>query len=160
MNPTSRDEVMRDAIPSLIELKGTVQGTLLYLALYICFVSFQSFSKFYLYSKKKKEAKDGKVSFHAIKYYNSKDKLALAGDRAVGNYVEFAIVFLPCLWLHAIFVDPSQSFTCCAIYTASRALYPFVFVMKMPTILFSTVPCYLVKGYLIFQLFRHVAIAS
>lgn len=150
---------MRDAFPSPTELKGALHGTLLYLALYlVVFIQFQSYSKFYLLAQKKKEARakggSGKtVSFRAIKYYNSHDMLALAGDRAVGNFIEFAIVFLPLLWLHALFVDPSQSFSICAIYTASRSLYPVMFLLnKPPSIFLSTVPGYAVLTYLFVQL--------
>lgn len=65
---------MLNSYPSPQELKGTVQGTLLYLSLYyFVFIPFQSFTKFYLLAEHKREAKDGKVSFRAIKYYNSKD---------------------------------------------------------------------------------------
>jgi len=135
----------RETFPSPVELRGALQGTLLYLALYIfVFVQFQSYSKFYLFAQKKKEAKKegtGKVSWRATKYYNSRDILALAGDRSVGNFVEFAIVFLPLLWLHAIFVDPAQSFAICTICTAARSIHPALFLLnKPPSIVLSTAP--------------------
>jgi MAPEG family len=154
---------MRDSFPSPTELRGAFQGTLLYLGLYwAVLIPFQSFSKFYLLAKKKREAqaKEGdksKVSFRAIKYYNSRDMLALAGDRTVGNFIEFAIVFLPLMWMHALFVDPANSFKLCAIYSAARAIYPVVFLYGLgtPSILLSTVPGYLVIGYLFVQLISH-----
>ena len=150
---------MRDSFPSPAELNGALKGTMLYLALYVLFIQFQSYSKFYLFAQKKKESRlkagSEKVSFRAVKYYNSRDILALAGDRTVGNFIEFAILFLPLMWLHALFVDPSQSFFICAIYTASRSLYPILFLLsKSHSILFSTVPAYAVLLYLFFQLIR------
>lgn len=149
---------MKNDFPSPEEFKGAVLGTCLYLALYMMiFVPFQSFSKFYLLAQKKREAKDGKkVSFREVKYYNSKDVLALAGDRAVGNFLEFAIVFLPLLWMHAIFVDPGQSFRICLVYTVARAIYPVTFLMGLPYIFISTFPAYMVIGYLFMQLLSNV----
>lgn len=144
------------------ELKGAVQGTLVYLGLYFfCFVPFQAISKFYIYSKKQKEAKnkDGneKISFSDIKYYNAKDYLALVGDRTVGNFIEFAILFLPLYWIHAIFVDPSQSFRIAALYTASRAWYPFAYNKRnVLWLLTSTVPGYTIYLYLFVEVARKV----
>lgn len=154
---------MNAKFPSPDDLKGAVQGTLVYLSLFLVFISFQSFSKFYLREQKNQEAKakDGneKVSFRAIKYYNSRDLMALAGDRTVGNFVEQAIVFLPLLWMHALFVDPTHSFTICALYTSSRCIYPIVFFMNPPALLLSTGPGYAVLIYLIHQLTSKAAMA-
>ena len=129
-------------------------GTCLYLLLYAIFLTFQSFSKFYLLAQKKKEAKqkDGNsyVSYKAIKYYNKDDFVALLGDRTVGNFAEWYLLFLPLLWMHAVFVDPKQSFTICLCYTATRALYPFLFKKGVMVVL-STGPAYLIKLYLAYQ---------
>jgi hypothetical protein len=132
-----------------------LQGTMLYLGLYAFWLlPFQVWTKWHLLFQKKNEAKkkqDGvKVSYRAIKYYNSKDMLALAGDRTVGNFVEYAILFLPLLWLHALFVDPTQSFTICALYVLFRSYYPLVYQCGFK-LLWSTVPGYLVLGYLFFE---------
>ena len=151
---------MRETFPTPVELKGALQGTMLYIALYaVVFIQFQSYSKFYLVSQKKKEArkKEGssKVSFREVKYYNSRDVLALAGDRCVGNTLEWAIVFLPLLWLHALFVNPEQSFTICALYTFFRSYYPIAFMVNKSfyfSIMCSTVPCYGVLGFLFYEL--------
>lgn len=102
-------------LPFLTFLTQTVQGTLLYLALYFgVFLSFQSFSKFYLFAQKTKQAREKKgnerISVRALKYYNSRDTLALTGDRTVGNFIEFAVLFLPLYWMHALFVDTSKSY--------------------------------------------------
>lgn len=119
---------------------------------------FQSISKFLILAKKKKEAKqkDGsaRVSLKTVKYY-SHDTMALRGDRTVGNYLEQGLYFLPLFWLHAIFVDSAKSFALAAVYTASRALYPFVFGKRQwYMILLSTVPGYLVNAFLFFELFK------
>jgi hypothetical protein len=140
-----------------------VQGTLLYLALYWIFLVMQSFSKFYLLAKKKKEAKEAhskeRVSLKLIKYYNH-DVIALRGDRTVGNFFEQGFYYLPLFWMHALFVDPTNSFTIASIYTASRLIYPFVFGAKRAMIiLVSTVPGYLVNSYLFAELVRAVVFA-
>jgi hypothetical protein len=101
---------------------------MLYLSMYMFWlVPFQVWTKLHILAKKKQEAKkknDGtRVSYRAIKYYNSRDMLALAGDRSVGNFVEYAVVFLPLMWLHALFVDPGKSFTICALYVFFRSYY-------------------------------------
>jgi hypothetical protein len=154
---------MRDDFPSPAELKGAIQGTLLYLGVYgAILIPFQSGSKFFLLAQKKREAmqkdKKGddhptKVSFRAIKYYNSRDMLALAGDRSVGS---FLVCVLPLMWIHAIFVDPTRSFTICAVYSAARVIYPVVFMYGLPAIFLSTTPGYLVIGYLFAQLVSNV----
>jgi hypothetical protein len=118
-----------------------------------------------LLRKRKKEARskggnESKVSFRTIKYYNSTDSLGLAGDRTVGNFIEFAIVFLPLMWMHALFVDPSVSFRICLVYTASRSYYPIAFLrgsLSLP--LFNTTPGYLVYGYLFYELTFKFALA-
>lgn len=150
---------MSSSYPAPEEFKGAVLGTLLYLSLYLFgFIQFQSYSKFYLWEQKKREAKekkkddDAKVSFRAIKYYNSRDRLALAGDRTVGNFVELALVFLPLYWLHAIFVDPTRSRTIALVYTGARALYPLLMLYRPIWILVSTGPGYVVILYLMWEL--------
>lgn len=90
------------------------------------------------------------MSYKAIKYYNKDDFVALLGDRTVGNFAEWYLLFLPLLWMHAVFVDPKQSFTICLCYTATRALYPFLFKKGVMVVL-STGPAYLIKLYLAYQ---------
>jgi hypothetical protein len=117
---------------------------------------FQSLSKFYLMSKKIKEKKAGeKVDFRAVKYYNRTDHLALVGDRAVGQFVEWSIIFLPLLWMHALFLSdgPSQSWIICLLYTASRAIYPLVFGSNVyPGVLWSAFPNYIILYYMLWRL--------
>lgn len=148
---------MKDTFPTPQELRGTVQGTILYLSMYLLvFLQFQSYSKLYLIQKLKRENKDKKISLKAVKYYNSKDLLALNGDRTVGNFLEQSIAFLPLLWMHALFVDPGLSWNLCLVYCAFRVIYPVVFIMKPPTVLVSTVPGYLTLVYMFVQLLREV----
>uniref|UniRef100_A0A7S4SU85 Uncharacterized protein n=1 Tax=Ditylum brightwellii TaxID=49249 RepID=A0A7S4SU85_9STRA len=154
--------------PSKDELKGAVQGTLLYLSLYFFFfIPFQSLSKFYILKQKRAEAranskgaddKQEEISLSSVKYYNSQDSLALKGDRTTGNFIEFAILFIPLLWIHAIFVDAAQSFNISVIYTLSRAIYPFVFG-KRGLILCSTLPGYMIYFYLIYEIASKFAFA-
>lgn len=144
--------------PTPEDLQGAVRGTLLYLALYLfCFIPFQSFSKFFLLAQKKKQQnkknEDGEtVSWRAVKYYNSRDRVALVGDRTVGNFVEFAILFLPLYWIHAILVDPSESWTIALVYTVARSFYPFLFYYQPYYIFLSTAPGYVVLAYLMLQI--------
>jgi MAPEG family len=125
-------------------------------------------SKFYLASQKKEEfakaKKDGtplphrqKNFFVKLKYYNSDDWLALMGDRAVGNTLEQGLIFVPLLWMHAVFVDPTQSWTIALIYSISRGIYPIMFTLAfgygmLPAIGVSTAPGYLTCIYLMYQL--------
>ena len=145
-----------------------VKGTLLYIFVYGgIMIPFQSFSKFYILAQRKKAfakaKKEGtplpekKKNFALnVKYYNTEDILALAGDRAVGNTLEQGLIYLPLYWLHAIFVDPSQSFTIALIYCASRVIYPFLYPISFQfmqgAILLSTGPGYLVTFWLGYEI--------
>ena len=83
-------------------------------------------------------------------------QIALMGDRTAGNFVEFAIVFLPLLWMHALFVDPTQSWSLSLCYTAFRAPYPLLFSKGLPHLFLSTVPNYLVIMYMTASLIKNV----
>ena len=139
------------------ELKGAVLGTLVFLGTYMALLLFQSMTKFVvLKARRAKEKKDGKgdhASFAELKYYN-RDVLALAGDRAVGNTLEQLVTFLPLLWLHALFVDPSLSFRIGLVYSLSRIVYPFLFLLNgfNPMVFLSTIPGYAVQTYLAYKL--------
>ena len=138
------------------DLKPAVIGTLLFLATLTCLLGFQSYSKFYLLAIKKKAAtKDNKrVNFKDIKYYNAKDHLALVGDRAVGNTLEWAFHFLVLLWMHNILIDPAQTLTLATVYCVFRIIYVIFFILanKNPTVIFfATVPMYLVLLYMFFN---------
>ena len=148
------------------ELRGAVLGTVLYLSLYlIVFIQFQSYTKFYIYyskyktknPKEKVDHEDDKhaataiaTSFRNVKYYNTTDLLALNGDRTVGNFVEQAIVFLPLLWIHAVFVRPESSLFICILYTSIRSIYPLVFYTKY--MFLCTIPGYMILFYMIYEI--------
>ena len=116
-------------------------------------IPFQSSSKMWLKSKLVEEAKktDSKerISLTKLKYY-SLHPLCLRGDRTVGNTLEGAVVFLPLLWIHALFVDHEKSFSIAMAYVISRALYPFGF--GSPLVLLSTFPGYFVLYYLMYAI--------
>jgi MAPEG family len=157
---------MLDEFPKPPELKGAVSGTALYLSLYVFFQCFQSYNSHVLIAQKRKEAKQasasGKspetISYREIKYYNNRDFLALWGDRTAGNFREWALIFLPFLWMHALFVDPTQSWMICLVYTSFRALYP-IFYRKGILVLASTVPAYVVLIYLFYGLVVEVVMS-
>mmetsp|Transcript_17732 Transcript_17732/g.48261 ORF Transcript_17732/g.48261 Transcript_17732/m.48261 type:complete len:154 (+) Transcript_17732:118-579(+) len=153
---------MLNQFPSPMDLQGAVQGTVVYLSLYATLLFFQFFSKSFLMAQKKQQAKkeDGHIlqSFRSVKYYNRDDKLALIGDRSAGNFAEWALMFLPLMWMHAVFVDPSKSFLICAIYSFFRVVYPVLFINGV-LVLLSTFPNYMVILYLSYNLVTEVALA-
>ena len=135
------------------ELLPVVRVTLNFLLLFTVFISFQAFSKFYLFAKLKQQEAAGKkdgssesqkgigstaglsykaqrnrrrglrngacfmwpcterLSFYGVKYGKQGGKIALLGDRVVGNTLEQGLLFLPLLWMHAIFVSPVTATT-------------------------------------------------
>jgi hypothetical protein len=148
----------------------TVQGTMLYLFVYFGLaIPFQAFSKFYLLKLKKEQVrKDAKkketaptaIDFRAIKYYNRDDTLALVGDRWVGQFQEYSIIFLSLLWIHALFVDPKQSLLISILYSISRGIYPIVFSRQAyPGVLISAFPNYIILTYLGVQIMRGFVLA-
>jgi hypothetical protein len=155
--------------PTLHELRGAVWGTVLYLSLYLIgFIQFQSYTKFYIYYYKYKNRKlksdddattsssssstssAAITSFRNVKYYNTTDLLALNGDRTVGNFLEQAILFLPLLWIHALFINAQMSFHICILYTTIRSIYPFVFYTKY--MFLCTIPGYMILFYLMYEI--------
>jgi len=84
---------------------------------------------------------------YQIKYYNNTDKLALIGDRAVGNFHEQSLIFLPLLWLNGIFVEggAEMNWTLGLIYVVTRAFYlPALLFLPMQAVFLSTIPNYVV----------------
>ena len=153
---------MLDEFPTPTDLKGALAGTLLYLSLYTVFQCFQSYNTFKLLAQKKREAKDKqakdgstttRVSYRSVKYYNSRDFLALWGDRTTGNFREWALVFLPLLWMHALFINPQVSFQQSLWYIFFRSLYPFLFRKGGLWVLASTLPSYVVLMVIGYPLF-------
>jgi hypothetical protein len=144
---------------------------MLYLFIYFALaMPFQASSKFYLLKLKKEQIKkDAKkkdaapkaaIDFRAIKYYNRDDTLALVGDRWVGQFQEYSIIFLSLLWIHALFVDPTQSFLISILYSISRGIYPMVFSRQAyPGVLISAFPNYIILTYLGVQIMRGFVLA-
>jgi hypothetical protein len=98
-----------EASYSFNAFRGTVQGTLLYLSVYGSFLTFQSFSKFYLAHQKRREMKDKKLSFRKVKYYNSDDTVRRTLARLQSD-----IAFTPndvyCRFFLVTFFIPSACF--------------------------------------------------
>ena len=128
--------------------KDPIKVTVSFLGLYYAFLSLQSFSKFYIFNKAKTESKGEKVNFAKIKY-GSTDRIALMGDRSVGNLLEQSVPFLTSLWLHAVFVSPQSAATLGWAYLGFRSIYPVVFYKGLPYLFLSTIPGYAIIGALL-----------
>jgi len=90
------------------------------------------------------------------------------GDRAFGNMIEQAPMFLSSLWLHALFVSSTVATQLGAIYLALRLCYPIIWAVwggakgvpfnpytwkvfgKFPVIYYSTFPQYGIVFYMAF----------
>mmetsp|Transcript_10117 Transcript_10117/g.12276 ORF Transcript_10117/g.12276 Transcript_10117/m.12276 type:complete len:153 (+) Transcript_10117:59-517(+) len=123
-----------------------IKATTAYVGLYFSFMSFQSFSKFYLLDQSQKKGENKKLS--EIKY-GSKEGLGLVSDRTFLNMLEQAPLFLTSLWLHASFVCPQSAANQAWLYITFRAIYPIVFQMGIPWLFLSTGPNYLSILYMI-----------
>jgi len=89
--------------------------------------------------------------------YFGQDREMLAADRAQLNLLEHMPVFLALLWLHAVFVGPTSATVAGGVYVGSRLIHPVVMGSRLGrgvplTILFATVPGYLVIAYLLLGL--------
>lgn len=130
-------------------LRPSLQITLAYFFLYSFHLAFQSFTKIHLYRRQKQSSKGENKkkhrSFKEIKYY-SHDNLALAGDRAVGNFHEQALLFLPLFWLHALFVEGGgqANWSLGLVYVGTRALYPLLYSLNGMLVPIATVPNYII----------------
>ena len=141
---------------SAIETLGLVPArnvTLGFLVMYACFFTLQAGTKFYLLARAKRLAKqrgDKSPSFAQIKYGGSKhhggSRLGLTFDRAVGNTIEQALVFLPLLWIASLSVVGEAKQADVAwwgwAWIAFRAIYPLCFHQGPPLLFVSTVPGY------------------
>ena len=63
--------------------------------------------------------------------YDASDREMLAADRIQLNMLEHMPVFLVLLWMHAVFVSPSEATVLGAVYTALRVAYPLVLGKRM-----------------------------
>lgn len=77
------------------------------------------------------------------------------GERSMMNTLEQGIVFLPLLWMHALFVDVSTSVSMGWLYVITRMLYPIFYTFYghfTVLIELSTSPNYAVIAYYAFAL--------
>lgn len=86
--------------------------------------------------------------------YFGQDGRMLAADRAVINTQEQMVPFLLSMWLHAVFVSPSQAAALGAVYTVLRAAYPLLLGPSLSKaqskrVFLVTGPCYGIVFYLL-----------
>ena len=138
------------------KFQGPILVTLAYFLMYYAFLFFQSGLKFYLYFKAKnggnKDSEKPKVSFSKIKY-QSTERLALVGDRSVGNTLEQLGPFIVGLWLYAVFVSTSTATTLGFLYLIFRLIYPLCFWFGIPWIFISTIPGYAIISWFFISLY-------
>lgn len=136
--------VLTDA--QLSEIRPLVIATACYFALFYTFMTFQSFTKLYLYATKKQKA-----SLRELKYGDNKKGLNLCSDRTFLNLFEQSVPFLTSVWIYGLVVDATFAATLVYIYMSVRIFYPFVFRLGPPTILLVTGPNYCVIFYCILK---------
>eukprot|EP00958_Prasinococcus_capsulatus_P019616 scaffold2437_cov395-Prasinococcus_capsulatus_cf.AAC.27 len=89
-----------------------------------------------------------RISFFGVKYGKQAGKIGLLGDRVVGNTLEQALLFLPLLWMHAIFVSPETAANY-GYWTRMRRVGPLPNVRRERLIeLVARHPCCLSCGFL------------
>lgn len=100
------------------QYNGPIWVTLAYFGLYYAFILNILREKSRL---KKEYAEKGKT----FDRYFSHDRAMLAADRTQLNMLEQMPVFLALFWLHAFLVSPFEATVLGAVYTGTRAVYPF-----------------------------------
>jgi hypothetical protein len=140
-----KDAVLKEAAKIMLAYAGT----------FLLAISFQVAMKISAIrnSKADKAKKDSKTLFN--RYMDSK---MLAGDRCVGNWLEWSVAFLIVFWLNVLLTG-NKHLNLGWVYVASRTLYPFIAVNggivpsvgATPRILIATIPGY----YAIFCLAYH-----
>ena len=113
--------------------------TISFVALLFVFLLGQSFSKIFLFLLARR--KDPKIKFKDVKYSNPA-RVALTGDRTVGNTLEQTAPFLISLWLCALFHSANVAAFYGWLWLAFRSVYPFCFYFGLPWLFFSTLPGY------------------
>jgi hypothetical protein len=124
-----------------IALKEAASIMLAYFGTFVLAIGFQVASKF---SVAAKPSRDSKISNN--RYTDSK---MLAGDRCVGNWLEWSVPFLIVFWLNVLLTG-NQYLHLGWVYVASRILYPFLAVTggiipsmgATPRMLIATTPGY------------------
>ncbi len=120
---------------------GPIVVTLLYVTLYYAF-------QIHIMRVKGRLVSEYKARGEKFDRYFGQDRHMLAADRIQLNMLEHMPVFLVLLWMSAVFVDPMFATVVGGIYTAARALYPFLMGDRLgrgirPRILIATVTGYL-----------------
>ena len=108
----------------IIEYKGPIFVTTIYILIYYGFIFNILRTKLILFKKYKKEGKK-------FDRYFGQDRNMLAADRAQINMLEQMPVFLILLWLCAIFHSAKTATILGSVYVLSRALYPFLVGARM-----------------------------
>lgn len=119
---------------SIKHYKGVLAVTMVWIGICVTFQVMQSAAKWYVYMNQKRSG-DGKRMSLKDAHYGEEGRMhpyRLTADRSVGNLLEWAWVFLPTLWIHAIFIDTEQAAILGWSYVVLRAFYPIAFYKKMP----------------------------
>ncbi len=121
-------------------------------------IFFQLKQKFSARAHAEAEAKKGEKPLNSYNRYS--DTLILAGDRAVGNFLEWQVAFLSLFWLNAALTGTNVWVGW--VFIGARALY-LVFAKSAirpqgikPHLLLATVPGYLVLFFYIYTVTRAV----
>ena len=114
----------------------------------------QSATAFAEHRRLKKEAKSEGAArptprLADVKYGTASSPRMLCANRTVGNYLEQALPFLVAMYMHAVLVSVQSAARCGWLYLFTRSYYPLAFLRPFPSLLMSTVPSYLVVGYLL-----------
>eukprot|EP00611_Tribonema_gayanum_P019197 TRINITY_DN326_c0_g1_i1.p1 TRINITY_DN326_c0_g1~~TRINITY_DN326_c0_g1_i1.p1 ORF type:complete len:159 (-),score=47.21 TRINITY_DN326_c0_g1_i1:258-734(-) len=140
-------------------LKGGCRVTLAFMAVYTVFFMIQLLVKIILVKRAQWRGDDKFTT------YNTMDPRILIWDRAVGNMLEQAIIFLPSVWLALITADASSIASIVNrgyAYVAFRALWPAAWKYVgpkyvTPAILLCTGPMYLINFSLFYDIYKAVA---
>jgi hypothetical protein len=123
----------------------TIYISFSYILLYYAFLIGQVVCTYFVHFQAKRDSKGGeKINMIQTKY-ESRNRLKLAGDRAVGNTLEQMIPFLGGLWTCSVFVSVEEASWWGWMYVITRSVYPFLFYVSPigPYKLVSTIPGYL-----------------
>ena len=119
---------------SVIKYKGVLAVTCMWIIICVTFQTMQAAAKWYVYLNQKR-SNDGKRMSVKEAHYGEEGRMhpyRLTADRSVGNLLDWAWVFMPALWIHAIFLDAEWAATLGWSYVVPRALYPIAFHKKIP----------------------------
>jgi len=104
---------------SSVDITGPAWVTLAYIGLYYVFITHGLRVKLRL----KREYEERGEKFDR---YFGQDREMLASDRIQLNMLEQMPPFLVLLWLHAFIVSSGEAAILGGVYTATRAVYPFM----------------------------------